>query len=212
MSRSISKIVRVSKWFPPGDPLGAKVARLCILREDFLIETQGIYTERIRELDEHSEQFRRIYFLRRLTLTLNELLGAMTRLLCDTQFKALLATQPDDVRAQFSNVGRRIAEGQPITREIRDAICAHVLESAVQAALQRMDPEAFGFFEVAPIAVKTHMKFADEIVAEILLSGVSPEDRANITASKFAKIADMFFLFTLIDKIVLMYGKDGRLL
>jgi len=45
------RIVVLRKWFPPDDPLAAKIARLCILREDLLIEMHGVYTESITELD-----------------------------------------------------------------------------------------------------------------------------------------------------------------
>jgi hypothetical protein len=46
----VTRVVVLTKWFPPGDALAAKIARLCILREDFLLEMTGIYTEEIKEL------------------------------------------------------------------------------------------------------------------------------------------------------------------
>ncbi len=213
MTSAVFKIVKLKKWFPDDDPLAAKVARLCILREDFLLEAQGVRLESIKELDEHSESYRRAYFFRRLTLTLNELASAINGLLCTPEFKALLEKQPAEIQAHFSNLGRRMHGGQTITKDVRNAICGHVKETEVRAALERIDPDAFGFYEATPIADKTHMKFAGELVSEILLSGVSPQDRANISASKFEKVADMFvFLFPLTRLIFVMYAKHRGLL
>ena len=45
------KIVKLRKWFPPHDPLASKIARLCILREDLMLEMQGIYADTVAELD-----------------------------------------------------------------------------------------------------------------------------------------------------------------
>src|SRR5262244_755652 len=67
------RIVVLRKWFPPHDPLAAKMARICILREDLLLEMQGVYTEDIRELDGLSPQYRRMYFLRNLMRSQMEL-------------------------------------------------------------------------------------------------------------------------------------------
>ncbi len=208
VSSAIFRLVRVKSFFPPGDPLAAKVARLCILREDFLIETQGVLAETIKELDEHSSEFRRVYFLRKLTITLNELYSAINALLCDPEFKALFEKQPAENREPFTNIGRRMAHGRPATKEVRDAICAHVSQTAVQEALERIDPEEFGFFEIGPRANKTHMKFIHPLVAEIMLSGVSRQERANLEASKVERIASLFFLFALTEDILLMYAKD----
>jgi hypothetical protein len=35
------RTVNLKKWFPGNDILAAQVARLCILREDFLFELEG---------------------------------------------------------------------------------------------------------------------------------------------------------------------------
>jgi hypothetical protein len=40
------RIIKLRKWFPADDPLAVPVARLCILREDFLLEMRGVYEER----------------------------------------------------------------------------------------------------------------------------------------------------------------------
>jgi hypothetical protein len=206
------RIVKLRKWFPPEDPLASKVARLCILREDFLLEMQGYGAEKIKELDDHSDQWRKTYFLRRMISTLNELASTVNNLLSDVGFKAILAKQPAQIRSQFVDVGRRIQEAQPVTKKIRDVIRAHVKEKEVQDALKRAEPEAFGLFEIASVFGKTHMKFVHELVAEIMLSDASKEERAQIAAGKGERIAEMFFLIPLSQTTFECYATDRGLL
>src|SRR5580692_6320662 len=99
---SRTRIVKLTKWFPPNDPLATKIARLCILREDFNVEMIGVYTERIKELDGSSEEWRRLYFIRNLIKTLREIEAGIQRLLSDSQFKALLARQKSDMKEGFA--------------------------------------------------------------------------------------------------------------
>ena len=42
MARSHLRHITLSKWFPGNDPIATVVARLCILREDYLLELQGL--------------------------------------------------------------------------------------------------------------------------------------------------------------------------
>jgi hypothetical protein len=206
------RIVRLRKWFPPHDPLAAKIARLCILREDLLIEMQGIYVEDIEELDEHSPQFRRMYFLRNMLRTQMELSGAIQVLLGDKHFKALLEKQSDGVRTEFAEVASAIGKAHSILKDVRNEIAGHVLESAVQATLERIDAEAFGLLDLGPKANLTHYKFAGELTAEILLKDVSKEERRDISSSKFALIADLLPTFTLVERCLMMYAQDRGLL
>jgi hypothetical protein len=207
MAKAYYRIVKIRKWFPHDEPIAAKIARLCILREDFLLESQGFRTKNIEALDEHSFNWRRTYFFRKMTQTLAELASAVNRILTDPDFKRLLRKQSADIQIQFAKIGRQIAYGQPTTTEIRNAICAHVNESEVQKALERIDHEVFGLFEITPRADKTHMKFAIELVAEILFVDMPKQERAKAFKAKIEKVMDMFFLFTITEKIVLMYAK-----
>jgi hypothetical protein len=91
--------------FPPNDPLAAKVARLCILREDFLLEMSGVYTEEIKQLDGHSEEWRKLYFIRNLVRTLREIESGIHTLMSDPQFKVLLAAQKPERQKEFAEHG-----------------------------------------------------------------------------------------------------------
>ena len=204
--------VNLRKWFPPGDSLAAKVARLCILREDFLLELHGITTEEIKDLDKHSEYWRRLYFLRNLIRTLNEIQSGIQRIRSDVQFKALLDKQPTAVQAEFNKHAEAMAKGIETLKDVRNEICGHVLESAVQETLDEMHPDAFGFYEVTPILKTTHYKFAGELAAQILVKSTPDKDKAKVLADKMVQIGDQFEAFSLIERILFMYIEARALL
>lgn len=204
--------VNLRKWFPPGDPLAAKVARLCILREDFLLELRGITTEEIRDLDQHSEYWRRLYFLRNLIRTLNEIQSGIQRIRSDIQFKALLDKQPPSIQAEFREHAVAMAKGVETLKDVRNEICGHVLESAVQETLDEMHPDVFGLYEVTPILKTTHYKFAGELAAQILVKGAPDKDKAKVLADKMVQIGDQFEAFSLIERILFMYIEAHGLL
>jgi len=211
-SAAFVRIVNLRKWFPPHDPLAAKIARLCILREDLLLEMQGVYTGDIEALDEHSAQFRRMYFLRNLIRTQMELSGAIQTLLNSLEFRELLQKAPRVTQKAFREAAGVIGKAHPIAKDVRNDICGHVQERAVQGALGRIDPDAWGFLDVGKIAKLTHYKFAGELTAEILLKGVTKEERRKIESNKFATLADLVQTFALIEVCLLMYAQDRRLL
>lgn len=206
------RIVTLRKWFPPHDPLAAKVARLCILREDLLIEMQGVYVEDIKELDEGSPQSRRMYFLPNLIRTQTELSGAIQTLLISSEFQELLNKAPEGIQKAFHEAAAIIGRAHPVARDVRNDICGHVRESAVQAALERIDRDSWGLLDVGQRANLTRYKFAGELTAEILLKDVTSEERGTISSSKFATIADLMQTFALIEVCLLMYAQDRGLL
>lgn len=205
-------IVKIRKWFPPHDRLAARIARLCILREDLLLEMEGVYTEDIDALDSHSAEFRRMYFLRNLVRTQIELSGAIQTLLKDQEFKDLLAKETVEIQKDFRKAARAISRAHPLAKDVRNDICGHVREAAIQEALERIDPGSWGFLSLGKVAKHTHYKFAAELTAEILLKGVSEEERQKVTSSKWATIAEFVPLFALIERCVLIYAMDRKLL
>jgi hypothetical protein len=206
------RIVVLRKWFPPHDPLAAKIARLCILREDLLIEMQGVLLEDIKAFDESSPQSRRMYFLRNLIRTQMELSGAIRTLLGSREFKNLLRKAPRQIKKAFGEATSAITKAHTVAKEVRNDICGHVLERAVQAALERIAPDSWGFVDFGPIANLTRYKFADELTAEILLKDVTKEERATTSSSKFATIAELVPTFALIEVCLRMYAQDRGLL
>jgi hypothetical protein len=205
------RIVEIRKWFPPSDPLAASVARLCILREDFAIEMQGVYQDEIAALDSHSVAWRRAYFFRSLVRTLMEFMSTMDSLKMSGDFRALLERQSEPVRAKFDELFGAMAEARPIVKRIRNTICGHVKQSAVQEALGGMSQDRWGFLEVGRVLKNVHYKFAAEIAIEILVSGVPEDQREDILRSDLVKIAALFPLFELTDHVLSMYIIDRRL-
>src|SRR5271169_3423050 len=120
---SRTRIVKLTKWFPPNDPLAAKVARLCILREDFLLEMSGVYTEEINQLDGHSQEWRKLYFIRNLVRTLREIESGIHTLMSDPQFKVLLAAQKPERQEEFAEHKALMNQAIKLVNEVRNEIC-----------------------------------------------------------------------------------------
>lgn len=210
---SRTRIVKLTKWFPPNDPLAAKVARLCILREDFLLEMNGVFTEGIKELDGLSEEWRRLYFIRNLIRTLREVESGMQRLLSDPQFKVLLVGQHPDIQKEFAEHAALMTRGMQVLKEVRDDICGHVREAAVQESLNEIaGSEVFGLLETGPTMQRTYFKFAGELVIQILVRGVPEVDKHRVFTEKMEKIGDLVAAFALIERALNIYVEDRKLL
>jgi hypothetical protein len=152
--RTSVRIVNLQKWFPSDSPLAAKIARTCILREDLLIEMQGVLTEDIEPLDGLSPEFRRIFFLRSLFQTYSELCSGLQTLFGCPDFRALLGKQPDSVKAKFREQAQTIATVHPILKDVRNDVCGHVLNRAVQEALERIPEKPLVFWRLVPLLQK----------------------------------------------------------
>jgi len=205
-------IVRLAKWFPLDDPLAVKVARLCIIREDMMLEMRNILLKETEEEDETSFQRRRTYFLRNLVRSLMELSSAIHRRLNDSAFKALVVQQPANIQQQFANAEALIADAQPVARAIRNDICAHVLESAVQEAIEQINPDSFGLLDFGPLENLTSYGFAHELIAAMLMKDVPDDHKRDLDFSKFKKIGEFIKLFALIEQCLIIYVHDRKLL
>ena len=207
--RTYIKHVKLARWFPPNDPLSVKIARLCIIREDLVTECHGVLAERIEELDEVGERLRRIYFLRSCVRSLQELSSVVHSLLGDARFKRLIERQNKSVKAEFQQLKSVQNEVGKLIKNLRNDICGHVRESAVQEALQRIadhNPDASGFLEISPSSF--HLKFAHELTAEILLKDVSAEERHTHTSKKYAEVRRFLPALGIIQQCIAMYLED----
>jgi hypothetical protein len=210
---SRTRIVKLTKWFPPNDPLATKIARLCILREDFNVEMIGVYTERIKELDGSSEEWRRLYFIRNLIKTLREIEAGIQRLLSDSQFKALLARQKSDMKEGFAKHAALMNENIRVLNEVRNEVCGHIQEGAAQETLNEIvGRDAFGFLEMGPTMRRTYFKFAGELVLQILVRGVPEAEKHKVFIEKMEKIGNLFSSFSLIERALFIYMEDRGLL
>jgi hypothetical protein len=207
--KTFIRTVRLARWFPPADPLAVKIARLCIVREDLVIECRAIQANQIGALDKTGKRVRRIYFLRSCIRSLQELSSVIQSLLIDPRFKSLLRRQNKSVQAEFLQLKRVQSKVGHIVKDVRNDICGHVSESAVRMALQRtadQNPEAFGFLEVSPNLL--NLKFAHELIAEILLKDVSSHERQAHASEKYASIREFLPSLGIIQRCITMYLED----
>ena len=88
----------------------------------------------------------------------------------------------------------------------------HVREEAVEEALEKISFDSFGFMEIGRILRDSHLKFAGELVANILVRGMPENEKATVLQEKMKALADLFSVFALIERILLMYVEDRGLL
>jgi hypothetical protein len=210
---SLTRVFKLTRFFPPHDPLATKIARLCILRKDFRLEMEGVFAERIIELDGHSEEWRRLYFVRNLIRTLREIGSGMRRLLSDSEFKILLAAQKQEVHELFEEHTASLDDGIGVLKEVRDEICAHVQERPVQEALNEIaNSDLCGILETGPTLQQTYYKFAGALVVQILVRGATDRDQFKVFVDKMEKIGALVHAFALIDRALFIYLEARGLL
>lgn len=173
----------------------------------------GVFTEQIADLDGNSEEWRRLYFVRNLMRTLREIEGGMQRLFTDGEFKVLLAAQAQNVRKEFSEHAALMAQGMETVKEVRDDICGHVQEGAVQEALNELaDSDLFGMLEIGQTLKHTYYKFAGELVIQILVRGAPEADKHQVFVEKMEKIGGLVTSFALIERALNIYMEARGLL
>jgi hypothetical protein len=206
------RTVKLIRWFPADDPLAAKIARLCILKEDLLIEWFGLKAaDTVEELDHSSSAYRSTYFLRGFIRSLSELASALHRLVSDPNFKVLLAKQTKELRTRFSDANMIREQVRETMKELRNAICGHVKESSIQEVLNVMSPDEIGIVEIGPKMISTHYKFAHNLVAGVFVKDMTPEEKRTSQVRGLQALADYGMVFILIDECVKMYIIDRRL-
>lgn len=148
MTRTYIRVVRLGKWFPPGDPLAASVARLVILREDFMVELRGILASTLPELDEHSEHRRRTYFFRNSIRTLWEIQGALTAIRMNPDFKRIVRKRPQQEQTELSQICAKLNAAASLMKNLLNSLGGHVLPEAVAKAIDDMAYDRWGILEV----------------------------------------------------------------
>lgn len=212
MSKIYIRPVRLKKWFPANDSLAATVARMCILREDFALEMNGMYADAIGPLDEHSRNWRRLYFFRNMVRTLMEIRSAIETLQKEPDFKRILSKEPKSERSDFNKLVAKLNQDHPIVKEVRNSIGGgHVSQGSVKTGLMGIDCNEEGFIEVAQTLRKTHFKFAYQLVVATLL-GETPADRRQGKLVHFIRtIAGLLPVFEVVEKVVAIYAEDRGL-
>ncbi len=213
MARTHLRYITLSKWFPADDPIAILVARLCILREDYLLELQGLikkdfnpfdHTSSVSapdSLDGNSSNWRRIYFFRSLLRTLNEIRNAVERLYVDGAHKAALMKETLELHRAFEALRGEIKDQSAVIKDLRDRIGGHVLHEGVRDALRGMDSERNALIEMGETVAQTHYRFAGDIALAIMFPGKSEESLLVEAQELFNKTAKLVFIVGSIDRI-----------
>jgi|SRR6267154_2919001 len=208
-TKTYVRIVRLGKWFPAGDPLAAAIARLSILREDFMLELRGIYAKSITALDTHSEAWRRIYFFRCSVRTLWEIQGALTTIRTNSEFKRILQKRLAREQDQLKQISSKLNTAASLTKEIRNAMGGHVLPEAVALALETMPSDTWGVLEVGSVIGATHFKMAGELIREMLIAGVPDDQRVVRLETSIRTMASLLPVIKNLELVLAMYA-DAR--
>ena len=206
------RIVPIRSWFPSHNPLAVTIARLCVLREDMLVEMEAAYRKGWNQDEDEGNMVRRMYFLRNLIRTQSEVSSGIRELMGNGEFSALLRKQPTQIQRAFANGLLTISRVHPITKKVRNSVCGHVLNKAVREALERISLDSFGLLEINATEKRTRLRFAGELVAEMLLEDVTVADRKNIESSKYSAIAELMRdTFPLMAIALRVYAQDRGL-
>jgi hypothetical protein len=187
------------------------MARLCILREDLFLEMMGIYQQRIARLDEHSVIWRRIFFWTSLVKTMWEIPKTIETLNTIPEFKKVLKTQPQGWQKKFAAMVKLLDKHQTIVQATRNSLGGHVLFREVEKALDGMSYDTFSYIEVGETEKRTHYKFANELVLEMLLSGVDEGKRLAEIERHFRSVAELLPVFALTGILLTIYADTRRL-
>jgi hypothetical protein len=206
------RVVRLGKWFPPHDPLAASIARLVILREDFLLELKAILANSLPELDEHSPEWRHIYFFRSSIRTLWEIQGTFTTIRMSPAFKQILSTRSSQEQRQLQQISSKLNAAALTTKSIRDSLGGHVLPQAVATSMNGMPYDRWGVLEVGRVIGTTHLKIAGELVSEMLVAGVPDDQRMAKMEKDIRAMAGLLPVVKSLELVLEMYAEARDLL
>ncbi len=201
------RTVKFSRWFPYDDPLAVKIARLCIIQADLVMEARNLHESR-SEPDEFERNSRGIYSFRNFVRILQEFSSTVNSLAGDEQFQRLVNREDKSTQEEFKRLIQSREKAASIIKDVRNDICGHIKQKAVEAALQKIadeDPDSLGILEVTPDVFK--LNFVQELIAGILLKDVSKEERETATSRKYAEIQEFLHSLSMIQQSLLIYLK-----
>jgi hypothetical protein len=206
MTKIFIRSIRLGQWFPAADPLAASIARLVILREDFMLEGRGIRARNIPELDEHSDSWRQVYFFRNIIRTLWEIQGALTTIRMNAEFKRIFKKQSQRQQDELRHMSAKLNGAASIVRSLRDALGGHVLPESVAKAIDNMPYGKWGFLEVGRTIGATHFKIAMQLVEEMFVAGVPENQKRSKMENDIKALADLLPVVDRLEKVIVMYA------
>jgi hypothetical protein len=206
------KPIRLRTWFPPDDPVATAVARLCVLREDLILELHGIVADNLEKVDGNSNEWRRMYFWRNSLRTLEEIKHSLNNINRQVSFRQALAREPAQVKTAFESQKKELNKtSQEVLGELRNTVSAHLDGGVMQDALDQMEGDREGLVEIGETVGRIHYKFTGELILAILLRGVPPKSQMETFKTVLGKSAKLSRAVSAIDDVFACYARDRRL-
>lgn len=203
---------KIRKWFPPGDPLATAVAMLCVLREDLLLELQGIIADKCVGLDDNQSVFRRTYFWRNSLRTLEEITKTLNALNSKQEFRDMLAREPADVRTAFEELKKELNKASDaFLRVLRNQVGGHLDAAIMQAGLDSMDHGQEGMVQFADTLGGIRYRFAVDLLWIALLREVPGDDIESRLEKRVRPTVSLTPAVKAIDDVVACYLRARRL-
>jgi hypothetical protein len=214
MPRSRIQHICLPHFFPPDDPIAVTIARLCILREDLLLEGQAITQVSLGPLDSNGEEWRRLYFWRNAFRTLENIRGALHSLSCRREFKKALSEECEEVQKGFEKLEKALKKvSDEFLKDLRNSLGGHVKETAVSEALKSMDADQKGLLQISDGLVRDqHYKFASVLILQMLLPAGPVKNPKQELKRRSRKAAILMWAALIIDEIFNTYVKSRGLL
>lgn len=206
--------MKLKKWFPENDTLATQMARLCILREDFLFELQMGVESKLLTKDDYGHTWRLMYFFRRMSNTVEEIRRTIESISGNAEFKRLLQAQNNDFKKSFKQSKVNLKTALDIIKTIRDDAAAHILEKSMHQAIENMDYELSGSLQISFKDPKdTHYRFTAELLTALIFKDTPPQDQerraVEIIETFLAAIEHLLFS---IENIFLAYIHERGLM
>ena len=208
MSMIAIKITHLRKWFPVGDRFAATVARLCILREDLMLEGLGAIARGMGKLDRNSIPWRKLYFLRNSIKTLAEIRSAIETLKQIKKFQDLLERESKENRKKFKSFCDLTNSTHSLIKELRNAVGGHILHESVVRALDSQEFDWMGTLEIGETPETLHYKFAGELLLAILLPNIPASKRGARIIEILKTAGELTAALGAIDLVFWMYLKE----
>jgi hypothetical protein len=205
MSESRTISVPMTKWFPPNDPLAMQIARVSVLREYYLLEQRGTTLDDLGKLDSHSVLWRKLYFIVNTMRTVSEIHGALHVINGNPEFKQIRAYQGGQENALLDKILSAFDRDMVTVKAIRQSLGGHVSQTSMQNALNAVSPTVVGEMVIGPTRGETHLKFVEKLVLEVLMPGMSEEQRGQTFHGYMELLNRIFPVIDLIEKITVWY-------
>lgn len=131
-------------WKDPDIDVGAHLIRLIVLYEDMRIEFHAFYAPELNDLDQLDVIYRRLYFLRRIYVTLVEIGNAIHQLNSSKEFRQLVARLGEDRPETWGAAVSFFSTNHQQIKTRRNLYGGHFSDNAARYAREHLDSETIG--------------------------------------------------------------------